>query len=66
MHVVKRLGMAALTTAALLAATAASASAVGVNHALFVQTDNLKGNQIVVYDRSAEGTLVAAGTYDTG
>jgi hypothetical protein len=36
------------------------------NHAVFVQTDNPSGNQIVVYDQAADGTLSAAGTYDTG
>lgn len=66
MHVLKRLRAAALAAVALFAATTASASAAGVDHALFVQTDNLKGNQVVVYDRTSEGTLVPAGTYNTG
>ncbi len=38
----------------------------GANHAVFVQTDNLSGNQVVAYDRAADGTLALAGTYDTG
>jgi 6-phosphogluconolactonase (cycloisomerase 2 family) len=33
---------------------------------VFVQTDNTAGNQIVAYDRSPEGRLTLAGTYDTG
>ncbi len=28
----------------------------GANHAVFVQTDNLSGNQVVAYDRAADGT----------
>jgi 6-phosphogluconolactonase (cycloisomerase 2 family) len=36
------------------------------NHAVFLQTDNPSGNQIVVYDQAADGTLSAAGTYATG
>src|SRR5580704_8642192 len=38
----------------------------GGDHALFVQTDNTAGNQVVAYDRNANGTLSAAGTYATG
>lgn len=33
---------------------------------VFVQTDNVAGNQIVAYDRSPDGTLAYAATYDTG
>jgi 6-phosphogluconolactonase (cycloisomerase 2 family) len=64
-----RLGASVLaTTAALgvLAALGAPAFAAGTSHAVFVQSDNVKGNQIVVYDRSAEGTLTQAGVYNTG
>jgi 6-phosphogluconolactonase (cycloisomerase 2 family) len=35
-------------------------------HAVFVQTDNTAGNQVVAYDRSRQGTLTLAGTYNTG
>ncbi|MGH9018458.1 MAG: beta-propeller fold lactonase family protein, partial [Acidimicrobiales bacterium] len=35
-------------------------------HAVFVQTDDPDGNQIVAYDQAANGTLTAAGTYATG
>jgi 6-phosphogluconolactonase (cycloisomerase 2 family) len=33
---------------------------------VFVQTDNLAGNQVVAYDRSWNGTLTQAGIYATG
>jgi 6-phosphogluconolactonase (cycloisomerase 2 family) len=33
---------------------------------VYVQTDNIAGNQIVVYDRAFNGTLTPAGTYATG
>jgi 6-phosphogluconolactonase (cycloisomerase 2 family) len=36
------------------------------DHAVFVQTDNPTGNQVVAYHRSGDGNLVAAGTYATG
>ena len=52
---------------------AASAAATGQQHfvpgaarAVFVQTDNLAGNQVVAYHRAADGTLTPAGTYATG
>ena len=38
----------------------------GASHAVFVQTDNLSGNQVVAYDRAANGTLTLGGTYNTG
>jgi 6-phosphogluconolactonase (cycloisomerase 2 family) len=38
----------------------------GARHAVFVQTDNTAGNQIVAYDRAPDGTLSQAGTYSTG
>ena len=34
--------------------------------AVFVQTDNTAGNQIVAYQREGDGALSPAGTYDTG
>jgi len=40
--------------------------AIGADHAVFVQTDNPAGNQIVAYHRNVNGTLVPAGTYPTG
>jgi 6-phosphogluconolactonase (cycloisomerase 2 family) len=36
------------------------------DHPVFVQTDNTAGNQIVAYDRAANGTLTQAGIYNTG
>ena len=36
------------------------------DHAVFVQTDNPAGNQVVAYHRNSNGTLAAAGTYATG
>ena len=38
----------------------------GADHAVFVQTDNTAGNQVVAYDRSDDGGLTPAGTYNTG
>jgi len=68
MKAMTRLSAAAAAAAAVLAGAvgAAPALAGGVSHAVFVQTDNLSANQVVVYDRSAEGTLVQAGVYATG
>ena len=33
---------------------------------MFVQSDNVAGNQVVAYDRAANGTLSQAGVYATG
>ena len=38
----------------------------GADHVVFVQTDNTAGNQVVAYDRSDNGSLTLAGTYNTG
>lgn len=38
----------------------------GASRAVFVQTDNTSGNQIVAYHRTANGTLRQAATYPTG
>jgi 6-phosphogluconolactonase (cycloisomerase 2 family) len=38
----------------------------GASHAVFVQTDNTSGNQVVAYHRALDGTLRRAGTYGTG
>jgi len=56
----------ALVGAALLAFGAQSAAASQGSGTVFVQTDNLEANSIVVYDRTAEGALSAAHTYSTG
>jgi 6-phosphogluconolactonase (cycloisomerase 2 family) len=37
----------------------------GADHVVFVQTDNTAGNQVVAYDRSDNGSLTLAGTYNT-
>jgi len=69
-----------LSSAALVAALVAVAGGVAgaqpsrhrffghdsASHAVFVQTDNLAGNQVVAYQRANDGTLSLAGTYDTG
>jgi hypothetical protein len=48
------------------AAEAPSAFGHGADHALFVQTDNPAGNQVVAYTRAADGTLTASNSYPTG
>jgi 6-phosphogluconolactonase (cycloisomerase 2 family) len=69
MKVLARLGFAASIAVAFTAALAGSASADPghgvVNRVVFAQTDNTAGNQVVAYDRNADGTLSIAGTYDT-
>ncbi len=35
------------------------------DHAVFVQTDDVTGNQVVAYHRAADGTLVRSASYDT-
>ena len=57
---------AALGGPAASAATAQQRFAPGAAHAVFVQTDNVAGNQVVAYHRAAGGTLTLAGTYATG
>jgi hypothetical protein len=50
-----------------LAATAAPAFVpAGASQAVFVQTDNPSGNQVVAYYRAPDGVLTQAGTYATG
>jgi 6-phosphogluconolactonase (cycloisomerase 2 family) len=71
-----RLGSAAAVVALGLAtalpfATPAFASTAtpafgGAGHAVFVQTDNPSGNQVVAYHRAPDGVLSPAGTYNTG
>ena len=65
---------AAAATAAAVALAAPAAAGAATAHrqptgqagAVFVQTDNTAGNQVVSYARSASGALTLAGTYDTG
>ena len=56
----------AIAAAGSLALAGSAAAATSTNHAVFVQTDNSAGNQIVAYDRAPDGTLRKAATYDTG
>ena len=62
----------ASAAAVALAAPAAASAATVHRHspdaagAVFVQTDNTAGNQVVAYARSASGTLTLAGSYATG
>lgn len=70
----RRLGTAALFVLGLIGASAAGASASerdaerpdGADHAVFVQSNNPAGNQILAYHRGDNGTLTPAGHYDTG
>lgn len=68
MRTVIRLSAAALAATAALAAAGGSSAALaaGTEHAVFVQTDNTSGNQVLAYDRADDGTLTQAGTYATG
>ena len=74
MKVLSRLvpAAAAAMAVAAFAAPAASAStewhhpSPGAYNAVFVQTDNLKGNAVVAYQRAWNGTLTLAATYPTG
>jgi DNA-binding beta-propeller fold protein YncE len=72
-------GAAALTAATLTASAATLAGPAGAavtqpryfgspgaHHAVFVQTDNTAGNQVVAYHRAADGALSPAGSYPTG
>ena len=82
MSMTTRLSAALAGAIATLAVASASASAfapgplqrpapgplppLGPQRAVFVQTDNLSGNQIVSYERGWNGTLTPVGIYDTG
>lgn len=59
-------GLGGLAIPALGASASGAAPPAGGFHAVFVQTDNPAGNQVVAYARGAQGALTAAGTYDTG
>jgi 6-phosphogluconolactonase (cycloisomerase 2 family) len=67
-----RSALVALLAAVALALVGAQASfAQGRHHGhgkrvVFVQTNELDGNQVAVYDRRPDGSLVRAGTYATG
>ncbi|WP_329577404.1 lactonase family protein [Kitasatospora sp. NBC_01250] len=74
MHRITRLALACATALAAVGSVAPSATAAvprddshhGGHHAVFVQTDNPAGNQIVAYRRADDGTLTQDGRYDTG
>jgi hypothetical protein len=78
MHVLHRLfgtmlvGPLIIGAAATALAGSASAATVhrdfygGGSGVVFVQTDNLSGNQVVAYDRTSDGSLSLAGTYSAG
>jgi DNA-binding beta-propeller fold protein YncE len=61
-----RAGALAIAASAILAGPAAASPGHDRDGALFVQTDDPAGNTIVAYDRSADGSLRAAGSYATG
>jgi 6-phosphogluconolactonase (cycloisomerase 2 family) len=58
--------MAGLAAPALASTSARSFGDGGAAGAVFVQTDNTSGNQVVAYQRSADGTLSPLATYATG
>jgi 6-phosphogluconolactonase (cycloisomerase 2 family) len=70
MHLASQARRSIVTSVALIGvamyAGIGSASAFAGDRAVFVQTDNPAGNQVVVYDRAADGTLAQAGAYATG
>jgi 6-phosphogluconolactonase (cycloisomerase 2 family) len=67
-----RFGVAGLALAALATAGAAGLASPAIaaeSHtgpAVFVQSDNVAGNTVIAYHRSADGTLSQFGSYDTG
>jgi len=65
------LGLAGVAAPAAAGAAGAAGPAWGYgppggHNVVFVQTDNLAGNQVVTYDRAPGGALSLAGTYATG
>jgi 6-phosphogluconolactonase (cycloisomerase 2 family) len=58
--------IAAVAFTAPASATTSKGHDDGAGHVVFVQNDNLAGNQIAAYDRSRSGALSLAGTYATG
>ena len=66
-----RLGLALVATLVAAAAFAGTSFAAVANghdssHVVFVLTDNTTANQVVAYDRAANGALSQAGVYSTG
>ena len=68
MKAMTRLSVAAIAATAALCGAAGSANALaaGTEHAVFAQSDNTAGNQVVAYDRAPSGALTQLSTYDTG
>jgi len=78
MKAITRLSAATVALAAALSLASGSASAFAAEpasasealrdtqHAVFVQTDNTAGNEIVSYYRAANGTLKQVGVFETG
>ncbi len=66
MNFPKRLVAVTCAGAAALAMAAAPALAHAAGRPLFVQNDSLTGNEVIVYDRAADGTLAQAAAYPTG
>jgi DNA-binding beta-propeller fold protein YncE len=59
-------GALSFATPAFASTAAPAFGSGGASHAVFVQTDNPSGNQVVAYHRASDGTLSPAGTYATG
>ena len=71
MHDIVRTAAPIAAAAALLASQAAAAGPHGhpthaTGRAVFVQTNDLHGNQIIAFDRAGDGSLTQAGVFDTG
>ena len=60
------LGLTGLAAPAGAQEAAPTTNGPGGSHAVFVQTDNTAGNQIVAYHREGDGALTFVATYDTG
>jgi hypothetical protein len=58
--------VAGLATVANASTTASEGAFFGAHNAVFVQTDNLSGNQIIAYHRDYAGHLTEVGDYSTG
>lgn len=59
-------GLGLFSVAPLAAAAEGGVGGSGADNVVFVQTDGLAANQVVAYDRAADGSLTWSATYDTG
>ena len=74
MTFLRRLGLVAVLAALVAAVFGGTAGAIErndppfgfANHVVFVQNDNVAGNQVIAYDRASDGHLTLANTYSTG